>query len=107
MLEMIWARHHYIWLLHFILKVCHRFGDKPTRFSWYKQNIFHILIGIENNCGKDVVERILTAGADLNARTEWGDTPAHYAAAYSCYDVLRQLIDKGCEVHKPIECKYT
>ena len=53
-----------------------------------------------------MVERILTSGADLNARTEWGDTPAHHAAAYSCYDVLRPLIDKGCEVHKPIECKF-
>ena len=60
----------------------------------------------ENNYNQDVVERILLAGADLSARTEWGDTPAHYAAAFSFYQVLRQLIDKGCEVHKPIECKF-
>jgi ankyrin repeat protein len=59
----------------------------------------------ENNCNQDVVQRILEAGADLNARTEWGDTPSHYAAQYSCYEVLRQLIDQGAEVHKPIECK--
>ena len=59
----------------------------------------------ENNSNIDVVERILSAGADLNARTEWGDTPAHYAAAYSRYEVLRHLIDKGCEVHKPNKCK--
>ena len=60
---------------------------------------------LEHNCNIEVVERILLAGADLNARTEWGDTPAHYAAAYSRYEVLRYLIDKGCEVHKPNECK--
>ena len=51
------------------------------------------------------MDRILSAGADLNARTEWGDTPAHYAAAFSSYEVLRHLIDKGCEVHKSNECK--
>ena len=48
----------------------------------------------------------MKAGADLNARTEWGDTPAHYAAQYSCYEVLRQLIEKGAEVHKPAKCKF-
>ena len=41
----------------------------------------------------------------MNARTEWGDTPAHYAAQYSCYEVLRQLIEKGAEVDKPAKCK--
>ena len=61
---------------------------------------------IENDCNRDVVERILKAGADLNARTEWGDTPAHYAAQYSCYEVLRQLIEKGAEVDKPAKCKF-
>ena len=61
---------------------------------------------IENDCNRDVVERILKAGADLNARTEWGDTPAHYAAQYSCYEVLRQLIEKGAEVDKPANCKF-
>ena len=66
-------------------------------------SLFSILL--EHNCNIEVVERILLAGADLNARTEWGDTPAHYAAAYSRYEVLRYLIDKGCEVHKPNECK--
>ena len=42
----------------------------------------------------------------MNARTEWGDTPAHYAAQYSCYEVLRQLIEKGAEVDKPANCKF-
>ena len=59
----------------------------------------------ENDCNRIVIKRILESGADINARTKWGDTPVHYAAMYSCYEVLRQLIDKGAEVHKPPECK--
>ena len=52
-----------------------------------------------------MVKHILAAGADLNARTEWGDTPLHYAAQNGAYFVVRQLIEKGAEVHKPIKCK--
>ena len=59
----------------------------------------------ENNGNQDVVERILEAGADLNARTEWGDTPFHYAALHGGYEVLRFLCEEGAEIDKPIECK--
>ena len=52
-----------------------------------------------------MVERILAAGADINARTEWGDTPLHYAAQNNCYQVVRQLVDKGAMVNKPFQCK--
>ena len=66
---------------------------------------FQLIIDSENDCNRKVIDRILESGADINARTKWGDTPVHYAAMYSLYEVLRQLIDKGAEVHKPPECK--
>ena len=68
--------------------------------------ILVLTVYLENNCNQDVVERILAAGADLNARTEWGDTPLDYAAQFNGYEVIKQLVDKGAEIHKPIECEY-
>ena len=59
----------------------------------------------EYNEKQDVVARILAAGADLNARTEWGDTPIHYAAKSSSYETIRFLCEKGAEITKPVQCK--
>ena len=65
----------------------------------------HAFIVLVRTGNEDVVARILMAGADLNARTEWGDTPIHYAAQFGNYEVLRFLCEKEAEVHKPMQCK--
>ena len=54
---------------------------------------------------QETIKRLLAAGADLNARTEWGDTAAHYAALTGSYTALRHLIEQGIQVDKPIRCK--
>ena len=33
----------------------------------------------ENDYNVDVIERLLSGGAKLDARTAWGDTAVHYA----------------------------
>ena len=76
-----------------------------TKNSWLILDLQNLNIPLEINPNQDVVERLLEAGADLNARTEWGDTPVHYAAQYSRYEVIKQLVDKGAEINKPLECK--
>ena len=56
------------------------------------QNLFQIGITItilyyvyfwekipENDYNVDVIERLLSGGAKLDARTAWGDTAVHYA----------------------------
>ena len=47
-----------------------------------------------------VIDRLLSAGADLNCRTAWGDTAAHYSGRWSSIEVLSHLLEKGIEVDK-------
>ena len=54
-----------------------------------------------HNCGIDVLELLLKGGADLNARTKWGDNALHYAARRGSAEVMRFLIAKGIETWKP------
>jgi ankyrin repeat protein len=49
----------------------------------------------------DVIELLLDNGADLGARTEWGDTAGHYAARHGTFDVLQFLCEEGVSVQKP------
>ena len=53
-----------------------------------------------HNCGIDVLELLLKGGADLNARTKWGDNALHYAARRGGAEVMRFLVDKGIEIGK-------
>ena len=62
-----------------------------TKNSWLILDLQNLNIPLEINPNQDVVERLLEAGADLNARTEWGDTPVHYAAQYSRYEVINPI----------------
>ena len=50
----------------------------------------------------EAVKRHLVAGADLNAKNEWGDgesTPLHYAAFNGRKEIAELLIAKGADVN--------
>jgi len=50
----------------------------------------------------EAVKRHLVAGADLNAKNEWGDgesTPLHYAAFNGHKEITELLIAKGADVN--------
>ena len=53
----------------------------------------------------DVLEYLLNAGADLNARTKWGDTAGHYAALSATYEALRFLVEEGIDLDRDKTCK--
>jgi len=46
----------------------------------------------------EICETLLSAGADVNARGEDGDTPLHYAAQYGGPVLTKLLISKGAQV---------
>ena len=47
-------------------------------YYYYIMYIFEKFIP-ENDYNVDVIERLLSGGAKLDARTAWGDTAVHYA----------------------------
>ena len=60
---------------------------------------------LENDFNRAIVRRLLDAGVDINARTDWGDTAAHYAALRGTYEVLELLCEEGINVDKRRGCK--
>lgn len=48
----------------------------------------------------DVIEYLLDHGADINARTKWGDTTGHYAAQFASYEALKFLLEEGVDLVK-------
>ena len=66
-----------------------------------------ILFFSANNGNVDVIECLLNAGAKIDARTEWGDLPIHYAACWGTHQVLEYLFEEGSPVDKPAAGKQT
>ena len=64
-----------------------------------------VLEFLENDFNRAIVRRLLDAGVDINARTDWGDTAAHYAALHGTYEVLELLCEEGINVDKRRGCK--
>jgi len=48
---------------------------------------------------KEIVELLIAAGADVNARDDGGDTPLLNAAAFGQKEIVELLIGKGAEVN--------
>ena len=66
---------------------------RPTLCLWTIYNVgkelflwvfihFYFKFLPENDYNVDVIERLLSGGAKLDARTAWGDTAVHYAGDY-------------------------
>lgn len=54
----------------------------------------------------DEVNRLIKAGADVNAKSN-GLMPIHYAAKYNRVELIKILITAGSEIHTPCELGYT
>jgi ankyrin repeat protein len=47
----------------------------------------------------DVAHMLLARGANVNAATEYGSTPLHWAVEKGCADAVRLLIQNGADIH--------
>lgn len=43
------------------------------------------------------------SGEKIDARTEWGDLPIHYAAVWGTHQVMEYLFEEGSPVDKPMD----
>ena len=56
---------------------------------------------------KEIVELLVDAGADVNAKSEKGTTPLHYATVFGHREVAELLIAKGSDVNAKSQDGYT
>jgi hypothetical protein len=54
----------------------------------------------------DEVNRLIKAGADVNAKSN-GMQPIHYAAKYNRVEFIKVLITAGSKIHTPCDQGYT
>lgn len=71
-------------------------------------NSFHSNILIYLRCLPELdstqhLTLLLSYGAELNARTAWGDTAVHYAALTGTYASLTFLVECGITMRKPTQ----
>ena len=52
-----------------------------------------------SSCVTDVIELLIGAGADVNAKNVFNASPLHKASAYGEVGVIEKLLDRGADIH--------
>ncbi len=63
-----------------------------------KTSLTALHFGCVKACRK-IIEELVNMGADINARTNLGDTPLHFAATTCSAGTIRYLIEQGAQVN--------
>jgi len=48
---------------------------------------------------RDIVELLISNGADVNAKDNWGRTPLHHSIEEGSIDVVKLLVEKGANIN--------
>lgn len=76
-------------------------GIKPDTTNNLTQTPLHMVGAcFARDRSRQCAELLLNSGANLNARTEWGDTVIHPTAMYGAVDMLEYLLDEGISIAK-------
>ena len=78
-----------------------KMGFDPLEKNDLSETPLHLAAGVYNENSLEICQILLDSQCiDLNARTDWGDTPAHYAAFTGTMDTLQYLVELGSSVSK-------
>lgn len=55
----------------------------------------------------ELVEFLISKGADVNAKNVEDETPLHYSAGYGCKDIVKLLVSKGAAVNEKTKRGHT
>ena len=66
-------------------------------FMWGKKlTLLHLAANLWNS-DVDVLKHLVTQGADVNAKSEDGDTPLHFAAEWNSVEIVKYLVSRGAD----------
>ena len=68
--------------------------------GYFIQNVEHSTCCQSEPDGTNIIRFLLAKGADIGARTRWGDTAAHYAALKGTKEVLDLVCAEGASIVK-------
>lgn len=72
-------------------------GAKPETHDQNAGNT--ALMGVCFKGYKEIAEKLVNAGADINQRNNQGATALTFAATFGHLDIAKMLLDKGADVH--------
>jgi len=67
----------------------------------------HDIFSAVENGDAAAVKQFIDAGADVDVRDKWGNTPIHYACELGHTDVVRLLLKRGADVNECDEISWT
>jgi ankyrin repeat protein len=71
-------------------------GANPNRQNYpFKQTPLHYAAIYDN---PTILLALIKAGANVNARDQYGETPLHYAAGSASVDIIQALINNGADM---------
>lgn len=86
-------------------------GDSPAVYGDRKWHPLHHTASPEDEGNRDhdleIARLLVSAGADINARTDVGFTPLHLAVANERDELREYLLDIGAEVNTELDDKWT
>ena len=75
-------------------------GANPSvKVQYTGVTALHAAVSSFASSGRDIMQALLEAGADIESRTGFGETPLHLAAAELNVDALRLLLLSGAQVN--------
>ena len=73
-------------------------ADSNAALEGSGKTVMHILAASRRHWNKEIAEKLIERGADVNKPDQYGRTPLHFAAASNNVEALEWLLGHGAEL---------